>query len=196
MDNLDQLFGITAPCANCVCTDCQGTGVSSSQSHELIPMVVEATTIEEMVPANTVVVTQDIKDLDADFEVARQHIKEAITKVAPLLDSAILLAQSGDEPRAYEVVGGLLDAISNAGRKLTDIHNTRRNVKEPRTPAPTSDPQASPHINIEKAVFIGRASDLLRDIKKLQKEQEKEKERMAQSQDQNALSTISFEKKD
>ena len=66
--------------------------------------------------------------------------------------SAILLAQSGDSPRAYEVVATMLTAIVNANKELVNLHKIKQD--------------AAPHgagavdgggVNIEKAVFVGRA---------------------------------------
>jgi hypothetical protein len=79
--------------------------------------------------------------------------------------SAILLAQSGDSPRAYEVVATMLTAIVNANKELVNLHK----IKQDAAPQGSGAGDGG-GVNIEKAVFVGRAADLLRELRTLQKE--------------------------
>lgn len=103
--------------------------------------------------------------LDADFELARTNIQNITKDVTEAAKSAILLAQSGDSPRAYEVVANMLTAIVNANKELVNLHKTKRDA----APVASEESSESGGVNIEKAVFVGRASDLLRQLRQIQK---------------------------
>jgi hypothetical protein len=118
------------------------------------------------VPANS---TAQLED---DFQFARKGVREMITNTVRALDSAILLAQAGDSPRAYEVVGKMLEAMVTANRELVELHRTKKETLETAAGGPASLlPQNPSSVTIEKAVFIGRASDLLRELKQIEKQQ-------------------------
>ena len=102
--------------------------------------------------------------LDTDFTFARDKMRDLIKKGQEAVDSAIMLAQSGDNPRAYEVVGGMITAIIQANKELITIHKTR---KETEQIGGIERPKDGAGVNIERAVFVGKASDLLREIKAL-----------------------------
>ena len=109
--------------------------------------------------------------MESDFEYARLKMRDLIKKGHEAVDSAIMLAQSGDEPRAYEVVGEMINAMITANKELIKIHETKakkeaiQNKFGTAAPAPTTD--SGGVVNIDKAVFIGKASDLLREIRAL-----------------------------
>jgi predicted translin family RNA/ssDNA-binding protein len=102
--------------------------------------------------------------LEADFETARTNIQNLTKDVTEAAKSAILLAQSGDSPRAYEVVATMLTAIVNANKELVNLHKAKQDA----APQKAESSEAG-GVNIEKAVFVGRASDLLRELRQLQK---------------------------
>lgn len=130
-------------------------------------------------PVETALVsTTDSATLDtavhADVDYARTNIVGAVDKVKHALDSAILLAQSGDSPRAFEVVGSMLTAIVNANKELVGLHKTRQDtlsVQHARTQHVAGATGGS-NVTIEKAVFVGKASDLLRELKAMKQQVE------------------------
>lgn len=126
----------------------------------LVPEVVDA--------AGTALAPVGVGDprLEDDFEFARTGTRDLIKKGREALDSAILLAQSGDAPRAYEVVGTMLTAIIQANKELVGLHKGKRDASpEIERSSPVDGGGGS--VNIEKAVFVGRAQDLLREIRAL-----------------------------
>lgn len=114
---------------------------------------------------------QSEAELEDDFQFARKKIRDLIKKVEPALDGAILVAQSGDAPRAFEVVGKMLEGIVNANKELVEIHRTKKETLEKPEAAPQSllPTGQGGTVNIDKAVFVGRASDLLREIRNAEK---------------------------
>lgn len=114
------------------------------------------------------------KELEDDFQFARKQLKELISNVRGAIDSAVQTAQAGDSPKAYEAVGKVLDSLVAANHELIEIHRTKKET----TQAPTNSksavgpsPEGQP-LQIQNAVFVGHASDLLRELKRIEKAQQ------------------------
>ena len=123
-------------------------------------------------PASAIMVPVDpdaeevLVDLNADVEKARSTISDSIALVNEAFKSAILLAQSGDEARPYEVVATMLTAIVNANKELVALHQSKEDTTSThRARVSGSSSGRGKGVTIEKAVFVGRASDLLRELK-------------------------------
>lgn len=133
-----------------------------------LPAVIEGEAIVTTASPVTPPVTPDTR-LEDDFEFAREKMRDLIGKGREAIDSAILLAQSGDSPRAYEVVGSLLASAIAANRELINIHKVRQDTVDNATVAPSVDGGGG-SVNINNAVFVGKASDLLRQIRQIASE--------------------------
>lgn len=133
-------------------------------------LVANTSTALAPVPSNAIVVAEPVTDpnesLNTDFTYARETITNSINDVKEAAKSAILLAQSGDSPRAYEVVATMLTAIVNANKELVNLHKAKKDA----APAPKADAPEGNGVTIEKAVFVGRAADLLRELRSIQKD--------------------------
>ena len=105
---------------------------------------------------------------DEDFGYARSVVRDSIDQAREAAVGAIELAQSGDSARAYEVVAGMLTAIVNANKELLALHKTKEDTRKSR-----EGDAAAAGVTIEKAVFVGRASDLLRELRTLSKDEPK-----------------------
>ncbi len=121
------------------------------------------------VPPSPPALIQEDPKLEDDFEVARKAMKDLIKKGGEAADSAIMLAQSLDEPRGFRVVAEMIQALVTANKELMLLHKTRKDTittvaPDNRSLLPTGDGST---VNIDKAVFVGRASDLLRQIRQI-----------------------------
>ena len=105
---------------------------------------------------------------EEDFGYARSVVRDSIDQAREAAVGAIELAQSGDSARAYEVVAGMLTAIVNANKELLVLHKTKEDTRKTR-----EGPESASGVTIEKAVFVGRASDLLRELRTLSKDEPK-----------------------
>jgi hypothetical protein len=110
--------------------------------------------------------------LDSDVSYARTNITGAVNKMREAMDSAILLAQSGDSPRAFEVVATMLTAMVNANKELVSLHKAKEDTITTHQQRTQPAASKSGHVNIENAVFVGKASDLLRELKAMKKKQD------------------------
>jgi len=139
---------------------------------ELVPQA-------EMLPALPPAIVEDPNDtiaaLNHDVNYARMVMTENIDLVREAAKSAISLAESGDSPRAYEVVASMLTAIINANKELVNLHRTKEDTTaatRARLNATNPSIGGSGGVTIEKAVFVGRAADLLRELRNLSKKDE------------------------
>lgn len=136
-------------------------------------VVIEAST--ELVPiANTSLApateepdSHALSELNDDIQYARETMREGIDQMREATKSAILLAQSGDSPRAFEVVGHMLDSIVNANKELVNLHKTREETTTMHRARVQGSNAGGGGVTIEKAVFVGRAADLLRELRNL-----------------------------
>ncbi len=115
---------------------------------------------------------QHLDELQEDMDYARTNMKDVIDQSKSAFTSALDMAESGGEPRAYEVVGQLIAAIVQANKDLISLHKTRKDtLKTDKEVKQVGEASAGTIINnIEKAVFVGRAQDLLRELKQIEKD--------------------------
>ena len=133
---------------------------------ELDPATTEEKTIVlPKVVQGELVSNSGTETFDADFNYARKVVRESIDQAREAAVSAIELAQTGDSSRAYEVVASMLTAIVNANKELLLLHKTKEDTQAKSREGTTS----STGVTIEKAVFVGRASDLIRELRSLGK---------------------------
>ena len=157
-DTLNELLGLVPDTANTLTANADLVIVENSGLPKVLEQ--ESTTV-------TVRSTPVDEKLDTDFEFARDKMRDLIKKGQEAVDSAIMLAQSGDSPRAYEVVGGMITAIIQANKELIQIHKTKRDTQDTGNAPLLPREGSGSGVNIERAVFIGKASDLLREIRAL-----------------------------
>jgi len=108
---------------------------------------------EEKLPAKMEEAVSETDYLDTDYQEARSNLKEVIGKGKDALEGLLVLAQSSDSPRAYEVVGQLIKTISDVSKDLIDL---QKKVKEIRG---EEHPANNPTV-VNNAVFIGSTADL------------------------------------
>jgi hypothetical protein len=97
-------------------------------------------------------------DIDSDFEFARNNIRELAEKGKIAVDNILQVASATDHPRAYEVAANLLKSMSDINKDLIELQKKKRDLM----------PQKEqPQITVDKAVFVGSTSDLIKQIKQI-----------------------------
>lgn len=94
---------------------------------------------------------QDQKKIDADFEYARQNLKELIEKGKSSLENAISLAESLDSPRGFEVVSNFAKQLAEMNKDLMDLHQQKKEVEKEKITV---------NNNTTNAIYVGSTSDL------------------------------------
>ena len=70
------------------------------------------------------------KNLDKDFEYAKDNIKMLISSGSDAIEEILKVAKAGDSPRAYEVVSQLLKTVADMNKDLLDLHQKAKTVKK------------------------------------------------------------------
>ncbi len=105
----------------------------------------------ELLPATPITKVDD----DADF--ARENIRTLIEKGNLAVDGILHVAKESEHPRAYEVAANLIKNLSDLNKDLMEIQKRKKDL------APQS--QRSGDINVDKAVFVGSTTELVKFLK-------------------------------
>ncbi len=116
---------------------------------------VESTEITPVVKTEVVSV-DNTADPTEDFSFARKNIKDLIKKGDVAIDNLLQVASASEHPRAYEVAAGLIKTMADLNKDLLDIHKKKNDLTGETTSQKTV---------IDKAVFVGSTSDLVKLIK-------------------------------
>ena len=91
------------------------------------------------------------KNLDKDFEYAKDNIKMLISNGSEAIEEILKVAKAGDSPRAYEVVSQLLKTVADMNKDLLELHQRAKAVKKE-------------NINVKNttnnSIYVGSTSEL------------------------------------
>jgi hypothetical protein len=114
--------------------------------------------VEDTVPVQTmpvVVETTDVVETDTNY--ARENIRTLIDTGNKALNDLAYVANQSESPRAYEVLANMMKSLTEMNKDLLQLQKTKREL------APQSE--AAKGVNIDKAVFVGSTTELLKMIK-------------------------------
>jgi hypothetical protein len=133
-----------------------------SEVLDIEPIPTETKT-KQIVEVNPVVSNAET-DVQADTEFARQNIMQLIEKGNDAIDHLLKVAIESEHPRAYEVASGLIKNLSDLNKDLLELQKRKKDLL----------PKAadSNNLSIDKAVFIGSTTDLIKMLKQSKKEQQ------------------------
>jgi hypothetical protein len=95
--------------------------------------------------------------VEDDAEFARQNIRELITKGNVAMDNLLHVAKESEQPRAYEVAAGLIKNLSDLNKDLLEVQKRKKDL--------TGESQSAKNINVDKAVFVGSTTELVKFLK-------------------------------
>ncbi len=98
-----------------------------------------------------------ITKIDDDANFARENIRTLIEKGNLAVDGILHVAKESEHPRAYEVAANLIKNLSDLNKDLMEIQKRKKDL------APQS--QKSGDINVDKAVFVGSTTELVKFLK-------------------------------
>lgn len=102
-------------------------------------------------------------DLDSDLKLARSNIRELLQKSDGAIDNLLKVAEESEHPRAYEVAATLIKTMADLNKDLIDIQKKRKELTG-------VSPKENNSISVDKAVFVGSTTDLIKMIKNNNKE--------------------------
>lgn len=92
-----------------------------------------------------------------DFEEARKNTKSLIQKADTALDNLLMVANQSEHPRAYEVAANLIKTLGDLNKDLLELQKRKMDL--------TGEKKDAGKTVIDKAVFVGNTSELLKMIK-------------------------------
>ena len=95
--------------------------------------------------------------VEDDSEFARQNIRNLIEKGNSAIDNLLHVAKESEHPRAYEVAAGLIKNLSDLNKDLLEVQKRKKDL--------TGETQNAKNINVDKAVFVGSTTDLVKFLK-------------------------------
>ena len=112
------------------------------------------------------------EDGDEDYKLVRNTLRNLIEKGNDALEDISTIARQNESARGFEVVANLIKTVGETSKDLYNLQKMKRDLKEP---DPATDPRkkSADSINVEQAVFVGSAAELISAIKK-QKEDGKD----------------------
>ena len=115
--------------------------------------------VEQKVTESLPVVIEDnANQIDADAEFARNNMRELISNGNKALTNLATVANQSESPRAYEVLATMMKNLAEMNKDLLALQKTKKEL------APQSS-ESSKGVNIDKAVFVGSTTELLKMIK-------------------------------
>ena len=108
-----------------------------------------------------VVPTTTTEQLKKDYDYTRGNLYSLIEKGQEAVDGILEVAQSSDQPRAYEVAGQLIKHVGDVADKLADLHKKVNEIENPK--GSVSDKQVT-----NNTMFVGSTAELAKFLKQKQ----------------------------
>jgi len=99
----------------------------------------------------------DTSHLDKDYEYVRGNLFSLIEKGQESINTIMEIAQEGEHPRAFEVVGQLIKTVADITDKLIDLQKKMKDLSHETTNNTTNV--------TNNALFVGSTSELQKLIK-------------------------------
>ena len=106
---------------------------------------------------------QKLKDINkkddptSDYEYTRGNLYSLIEKGQEAINGILELAQEGQQPRSYEVVGQLIKSVGDVSDKLIDLQQKMKDLNK-------DDAKSSP-TTVNNALFVGSTAELQKLLK-------------------------------
>ena len=98
-----------------------------------------------------------VKQQEGDLQYARMMLKQAEAYNAEAIEGILHIARNSDQPRAYEVAGGLIKNLQDNAKDMLDVHERQKRI--------TADDPKARSIKTQNNLFVGSTKDLLKAIK-------------------------------
>ena len=95
------------------------------------------------------------QDEDTDFQYARENLYNLNDRGQDGLEELIEIAKQSEHPRAFEVVGQMIDKLTTTNKELLNLHKTKKDIQTEKG-GPT---------NVTNALFVGSTAELQKMLK-------------------------------
>ena len=94
------------------------------------------------------------QDEDTDFQYARENLYNLIERGQDGLEELLEIAKQSEHPRAFEVVGQMIDKLTTTNKELLNLHKTKKDIKTEKGPT-----------SVTNALYVGSTADLQKMLK-------------------------------
>ena len=94
------------------------------------------------------------QDEDIDFQYARENLYNLIERGQDGLEELLEIAKQSEHPRAFEVVGQMIDKLTTTNKELLNLHKTKKDIKTEKGPT-----------SVTNALYVGSTADLQKMLK-------------------------------
>ena len=95
------------------------------------------------------------QDEDTDFQYARENLYNLIERGQDGLEELLEIAKQSEHPRAFEVVGQMIDKLTTTNKALLNLHKTKKDIQTEKS-GPTK---------VTNALFVGSTTELQKMLK-------------------------------
>ena len=141
----------------------------SEKSNDIIAQSLGIENAVEIIPPNKepeiINTPHEEDDIKADYNLSRRTFRDLINKGNQAMESLTDLAKESESPRAYEVLATMMRTVADTTKDLYDLQKKTKDLRD-------DGKKEQPNVTVEKAVFVGSPTDLLKKIKEEQKSSE------------------------
>jgi hypothetical protein len=117
----------------------------------------EALDIESIELETTTEIVEFKDSIEDDAEFARQNIRTLIAKGNDAASHIVEIAKQSEHPRAFEVAANMLKNLADMNKDLLEIQKRKQDLQPKQI--------TQQNINVDKAVFIGSTSELIKQLR-------------------------------
>ncbi len=97
------------------------------------------------------------KQQEEDLQYARSILKQAEAYNAEAIEGILHIARNSDQPRAYEVAGGLIKNLQDTAKDMLEVQEKHKRIAD--------DGSKGKNIKTQNNMFVGSTKDLLQALK-------------------------------
>ena len=97
------------------------------------------------------------KQQEEDLQYARSILKQAEAYNAEAIEGILHIARNSDQPRAYEVAGGLIKNLQDTAKDMLEVQEKHKRI--------TEDGSKGKQIKTQNNMFVGSTKELLQALK-------------------------------
>ena len=132
--------------------------------------VFEVETIQgEVIMANGDVIIPELdkqsEKIDYDYDKTRNTLQTLLLQGQEALISAIEIAKSSEDPKAFEAVAKLLKSTADINTQMMDIHQRKQQLDSPKGSKEETSPLKT--VTNNNAIFVGSTTELNKMLQKL-----------------------------
>ena len=132
--------------------------------------VFEVETIQgEVIMANGDVIIPELdkqsEKIDYDYDKTRNTLHTLLLQGQEALISAIEIAKSSEDPKAFEAVAKLLKSTADINTQMMDIHQRKQQLDSPKGSKEETSPLKT--VTNNNAIFVGSTTELNKMLQKL-----------------------------